>query len=35
MKKLSIVYCARDDNYGDDYNCVEFPNSGKREKESR
>ena len=27
MVKLSIVYVARDDKYGDDYNCVEFEGS--------
>jgi hypothetical protein len=30
MVKLTIVYTARDDCYGDDYNVVEFPSSNKR-----
>jgi len=33
MVKISIVYVARDDKYGDDYNVVEFPSQGKRDKE--
>lgn len=24
MKNLSLIYCARNDSYGDDYNCREF-----------
>ena len=33
MVKLSIIYTARDDNYGDDYNVVEFPQSDIRNKD--
>jgi hypothetical protein len=33
MVKLSIIYTARDDNYGDDYNVVEFPESDIRNKD--
>ena len=25
MKKIAIVYVARDDKYGDDYNVVDMP----------
>lgn len=32
MVKISIVYVARDDRYGDDYNVVDFPSQGKRDK---
>jgi len=32
MVKLSIVYVARDDRYGDDYNCVEFPEKRSSEE---
>ena len=30
MTLISIIYVARDDNYGDDYNIVEFPDNDKR-----
>jgi len=30
MVKLTIVYVARDDRYGDDYNVVEFPENDIR-----
>lgn len=30
MPLLSIIYVARDDNYGDDYNVVEFANNDSR-----
>ena len=33
MVKISIVYVARDDRYGDDYNVVEFPSVRERDKE--
>ena len=33
MVKISIVYVARDDRYGDDYNVVDFPSVGNRNKD--
>lgn len=30
MPLLSVIYVARDDNYGDDYNVVEFAYNDKR-----